>query len=164
MKNYRIPRLQNELKKLFNTTLSLKLNDPKLDWVQITEVVLSRDLRYAKLYFSHYNNPAKHEVIREHLIKSSGFFKKQIAGAKIMRTIPELSFYYDDTEDRATKVEALLARIKSDYDDDDDDGYDPDIDIEDYLDDDDYYNYEDEEEDYDYEDYDDEGEDELDLI
>lgn len=164
MKNYRIPRLQNELKKLFNITLNQRLNDPKLEWVQITEVVLSRDLRYAKLYFSHYNNPAKHEVIRDNLTKSSGFFKKQIAGAKIMRTIPELSFHYDDTEDRATKVEALLARIKSDYDDDDDD-YDPDIDIEDYLDDEDYFDFEDEEEDYDYEDYeDDEDEDELDLV
>lgn len=156
MKNYRIPRLQGELKKIFNITLNQKLNDPKLEWVQITEVVLSRDLRYAKLYFSHFNNPAKHDVIREHLLKSSGFFKKQIAGAKIMRTIPELSFYYDDTEDRAAKVEALLARVRDDYDDDDD--YDPDIDIEDYLDDDDYYDYDDDEDDY--EDYDDDDEDE----
>ncbi len=109
MKNYRIPRLQAELKKLFNIALSQKLNDPKLAWVQITDVVISKDLHYAKLYFSHYNNPASHDQIRELLIKSSGFLKKQIAGAQIMRTIPELSFYYDDTEDRAAKVDTLLA-------------------------------------------------------
>ena len=126
MKNYRIPRLQEELKKIFNITISQKLGDPALAWVTITDVVLSKDLRYAKLYFSHYANPASHEEIREHLIKTSGFFKKQIAGAHIMRTIPELSYHYDDTEDRAEKVEALLARVKDEYDDDD---YDPDIDI-----------------------------------
>lgn len=153
MKNYRIPRLQEELKKIFNITLSQKLNDPALAWVTITEVVLSKDLRYAKLYFSHYNNPASHEEIQERLTITSGFLKKQIAGAQIMRTIPELSFFYDDTEDRAQKVEALLATVKDDYDDDDD--YDPDIDIDDYLDDDDYYDIDDDD-DEDYDDDDDE--------
>lgn len=157
MKNYRIPRLQEELKKIFNITISQKLGDPALAWVTITDVVLSKDLRYAKLYFSHYANPASHEEIREHLIKTSGFFKKQIAGAHIMRTIPELSFFYDDTEDRAAKVEALLAGIKDDYDDEDD--YDPDIDIDDYLDDDEYYEYDDDLEEDDYDDFDDDDED-----
>jgi ribosome-binding factor A len=157
MKNYRIPRLQEELKKIFNITISQKLGDPGLAWVNITDVIISKDLRYAKIYFSHYNNPASHQEIREHLIKTSGFFKKQIAGAHIMRTIPELSFFYDDTEDRAAKVEALLAGIKDDYEDDDD--YDPDIDIDDYLDDDEYYEYDDDLEEDDYEDFDDDDED-----
>ncbi|MCB5279420.1 MAG: 30S ribosome-binding factor RbfA [Candidatus Cloacimonetes bacterium] len=156
MKNYRIPRLQEELKKIFNITLSQKLGDPLLAWVSITEVIVSKDLRYAKLYFSHYNNPASHEEIREQLIKTSGFFKKQIAGAHIMRTIPELSFYYDDTEDRAEKVETILASIRDDFEDDD---YDPDIDIDDYLDDDEYYDYDEEDED-DYDDFDDDEDDE----
>ncbi len=145
MKNYRIPRLQEELKKIFNITLSQKINDPVLAWVNITEVVISKDLRYAKLYFTHYNNPASHEEILQSLIKTSGFLKKQIAGAHIMRTIPELSFYYDNTEERAEKVENILAAVRDDYDED----YDPDIDIDDYLDDDEYYDYDDDEDDYD---------------
>lgn len=156
MKSFRIPRLQEELKKIFNTTLSQKLNDPKLDWVQITDVIISKDLRYAKLYFSHYNNPRTHEKIRELLIKTSGFLKKQIAGAQLMRTIPELSFFYDETEDRAEKMDSLLANLKDDYSDDDAD-YDPDIDIDDYLDDDDYFDFDEEEDDYeDFEDDEDE--------
>lgn len=154
MKNYRLPRLQEELKKLFNIALSQKLNDPKLAWVQITDVIISKDLHYAKLYFSHYNNPASHDKIKELLVKSSGFLKKQIAGAQLMRTIPELSFFYDETEERAAKMDNLLASLKDDYDDDD---YDPDIDIDDYLDDDEYFDFDDEDEDYeDFEDDEDE--------
>lgn len=148
MKSFRIPRLQEELKKLFNIALSQKLRDPKLEWVTITDVVLAKDLRYAKLYFSHYMNPGSHESIREHLIKTSGFLKKQIAGAHIMRTIPELSFFYDDTEDRAEKVDSLLASVKDKFDDEEDD-YDPDIDLDDYLDDDDLFDIDEEEEIYD---------------
>ncbi|MCB5262950.1 MAG: 30S ribosome-binding factor RbfA [Candidatus Cloacimonetes bacterium] len=154
MKDYRIPRLKKELKKIFNTALSLKLNDPALAWVSITDVVISKDLRYAKLYFTHFNNPASHDEVKASLIKTSGFFKKLIAGAHIMRTIPELSFFYDDTEDRAEKVDALLASIKDEYDED----YDPDIDIEDYLDDDDYFDYDDDEEEDDYDDFDEDDE------
>ncbi len=144
--------MQEELKKLFNIAISQKLNDPKLNWVQITDVVVSKDLHYAKLYFSHYNNPANHETIKELLIKSSGFLKKQIAGAKLMRTIPELSFFYDETEERAAKMDSLLSSLKDDYDDDD---YDPDIDLDDYLDDDDYFDFDEEDED-DYDDFEDE--------
>jgi ribosome-binding factor A len=145
MKSHRIPRLQEELKKLFNIAISQKLRDPALDWVTITDVVISKDLRYAKLYFSHYNNPATHASIREHLIKTSGFLKKQIAGAHIMRTIPELTFFYDETEDRAEAVDVLLASLKDRYGDEDDD-YDPDIDLDDYLDEDDVYDVDEDEE------------------
>ena len=140
MKSYKIPRLQEELRKILNITLTTKINDPSLAWVTITDVVLSRDLKYAKLYFSHYNNPASHENIRERLIKTSGYFKKQIAGAHIMRTIPELSFYYDDTEDRAARVETLLASLKDKYNDDEEDyeNFDEDFDWdEEYEDEDD---------------------------
>jgi hypothetical protein len=92
-------------------------------------------------------NPASHEEIREQLIKTSGYLKKQIAGAHVMRTIPELTFFYDDTEDRAEKVDKLLASIKDNYDDED--AYDPDIDLDDYLDDDEYYDLDEDEDLYD---------------
>ena len=146
-KSHRIPRLQEALKQLFNLALQQKLRDPALEWVNITEVLISKDLRHAKLYFSHYNNPASHDAIREQLTKSSGFFKKQIAGAQIMRTIPELTFFYDETEDRAEKVETLLASIKQNYDDDDG-AYDPDINLDDYLDDDEVFEVDEDEEIY----------------
>ena len=158
MKSHRIPRLQSELKKLFNITLSQQVNDHRLDWVNITEVVLSKDLRYAKLYFSHFNNPLGHDEIKEYLTKTTGFLKKQIAGSKLMRTIPELSFFYDETEDRAEKVDTLITALKDEWDDD---SYDPDIDIDDYLDDDeDIIDLEEEEDDYEDFDFDEEDDEE----
>ncbi|MFO7659725.1 MAG: 30S ribosome-binding factor RbfA [Candidatus Cloacimonadaceae bacterium] len=145
MKSFRLERLQNEIKKILNNALSTKLNDPRLEWVIVSEVIISKDLKYAKVYFTHYNNPLPHEQIKELLNIASGFFKKQIAGAKLMRTIPEITYFYDETEERAAKVDALLAKVKDDFDDDDD--YDPDIDIDDYLDDDELFDIDEEEED-----------------
>lgn len=158
MKSYRIPRLQEELKKIFNIALTTQINDPHLAWVSISDVIISKDLRYAKLYFRHYNNPLEHEEIKTYLIHCTGFLKKQIAGAKIMRSIPELSFFYDDTEDRAEKVDQLLASIKDEFDDEDE--YDPDIDIDDYLDDDEFFDYDEDEEEENYDDFEDEEDEE----
>ena len=157
MKSYRLERLSNELKKIFNAALTTKLNDHKLDWVIISDVEISKDLKYVKAFFTHYNNRSSHDNIKERLIKASGFFKKQIAGAKLMRTIPEITFYYDQTEERAARVDSLLASVKDDFEDEDD--YDPDIDIDDYLDDDDYTEFDEDEENFDDIDENDEEED-----
>jgi len=158
MKSFRLERLQNEIKKILNSALSIKLNDPRLEWVIISDVQISKDLNYAKVYFTHYNNPLTHEQIKEILSKASGFFKKQIAGAKLMRTIPEITFYYDETEERAARVDALLASVKDDFDDDDD--YDPDIDIDDYLEEGEFFDFDEEDEEFDdIEDIDEEDED-----
>jgi len=154
MKNYRIPRLQSELKKLMNTALALSISDPNLQWVTITDVEISKDLRHAKVFFSHYNNPSTHDQVRDNLVKASGFFKKLIAGARLMRTIPEINFHYDETEERAEKIDVLLSTLKDDLDDD---AYDPDIDIDEHLDD-DYYDIDEDDEIDDYDSYKDDEE------
>ncbi len=154
MKSFRIPRLQSELKKLMSTALTHTIADPKLQWVTVTDVKISKDLRYAKVFFSHYNNPSSHKEVKDCLIKTSGFFKKLIAGAQLMRTIPELTFHYDETEDRAERIDVLLSCLKEDYDDD---AYDPDIDIDEHLDE-DYYDIDEDDEIDDYDSYEDEEE------
>jgi ribosome-binding factor A len=159
MKSHRLDRLQNEIKKIFNQTLSTKMNDQRLDWVIISEVILSKDMSYLKVYFSHYNNPRSHDKIREMLNRASGFFKKQIAGAKLMRTIPEITFFYDETEERAARVDSLLASVKDDFDEEDD--YDPDIDLDDYLDEDEFFEIDEDEDDLDDIDDTDETEEEI---
>jgi ribosome-binding factor A len=147
MKSFRLERLQNEIKKILNNALTVKLNDPRLEWIIISDVLLSKDLNYLKVYYTHYNNPQSHEKIKGLLERASGFFKKQIAGAKLMRTIPEITFYYDETEERAARVDSLLASVKDDFDDEDD--YDPDIDVDDYLEDEEFFDVDEDEDDLD---------------
>lgn len=155
MSAIRLQRLEKELIRLISVTLNSKIRDPRLQWVTITGITLSKDLHYAKIYISHYNNKASHKKILELLTKASGFIKKEIAGAKLMRTIPEISFLYDDTEDKAAHMDKLLASLKDEYDDDE---VDEDYDLDDYLDDDeDFF-------DDDFDDYDDlEDEDDEDM-
>ncbi len=113
MPSIRIQRLQSELKKLFNITINETIRDERLSWVTITDVVMSKDLHYARVSFSTMEDDDKTNARVSRLLTSaSGVFKKAIGNAHIMRTIPDLTFVYDQTGARARKVEELLDRIK----------------------------------------------------
>ncbi len=113
MPSIRIQRLQSELKKLFNITINETIRDERLSWVTVTEVAMSKDLHYARVSFSTMEDDEKTNArVCRLLTSASGVFKKAIGSAHIMRTIPELTFVYDQTGARARKVEELLDRIK----------------------------------------------------
>ena len=110
MPSIRIQRMEKELLKLFNNVINYKLRDKNLQWVSISEVKLSKDLSHARIYFTFLNKGSK-KKIEQVLTKSSGFFKKEIASSKLLRVIPELSFFYDDLEENARHLEDIFAKI-----------------------------------------------------
>lgn len=111
MASIRILRLQKELKKLFTLALQNKSKDDRLKELVITEVSVSKDLRYAKIYFSFGYSEGNVNKALKALNFSKGFFKNTIAQAKLMRTIPELSFYFDETLKNANRLEELFDKI-----------------------------------------------------
>jgi len=116
----RIRRMEKELLKLMNNVLAFKIRDKNLTWVTITNMQLSRDMSYARMYFSFMGDNSKEKVLRA-LQKSAGFFKNEIAKAKMMRTIPEIVFFYDDLEEKAGKLEKIFEKIHSEKSESDED-------------------------------------------
>lgn len=66
----------------------------------------------AKIYFTQYDKLAD-AVVQDTLQRSSGAIKKEIAAAKLMRTIPNLKFVYDELEENARHLEDIFAQIRS---------------------------------------------------
>ena len=169
MNKIRVERLQKELLKIINSAFQGHIADQRLSGIDITKVKITPDQRLLKLYFSGNEHQNINNDIIELLTKCTGFIKKQIAGANIMRTIPEIVFEYDNTRERVEKIEKLFRTIAEEkrntnyYDDDNDNEYydnDEEL-VEEDLDD--YDDYQDELEDDDLEfDYDDVEEEEID--
>ena len=146
MNNIRIERLQKELLHLVDAIFQGEIGDNRLSGIEITDAKISPDLGFLKLYFTNYDPKISLEQITELLNKSSGFIKKKIAGAKIMRSIPQIVFEYDNTNEKVEKIEKLFKLITEEkrnqnyYEDDsDNDHYDDndeilDEDLEDYDD------------------------------
>jgi len=116
MARIRIKRLESELFKLISTTVSFKLRDSHLAMVTITGVRLSNELSYLRIFFSHFDETSTEDVLRS-LQRSSGFLKNEIAKAKFMRKIPELSFEYDKLEENARDLDKIFAKIEAEQKD-----------------------------------------------
>lgn len=90
-----------------------ELTDPRLSLVQVTSVVVSKDLRNVKIYVSHDNEEVTKEQVLKGLRHATPFLRRQIATRATLRSVPELLFYYDDTPEKAARVESLLRQISS---------------------------------------------------
>ena len=168
MNSIRAERLQKELLKIVNSAFQGSISDPRLTGIEITRIKVSKDLKLMKAHFSNFDNNLTENETLNLLIKSSGFIKKQIAGANIMRTIPEIVFEYDKTNERVMKMDEIFNTLAEErknnnyYDDDNDNDYYDDSDelLDEDLEDYDEYNDDlDEDLEYDYDDIEDEDED-----
>ncbi len=104
-------KLEVKLFKIFSTILRKSIDDPILQFVSINEVTIAKDLSLANVYVSCFDAKRKKGEVIQHLTKSSGVFKSELAKLKTIRRIPEMKFIYDDTTEKAVnlsqKIEGL---------------------------------------------------------
>lgn len=110
MSSIRIQRFESELQKLISQFISQRLRDKDLSWISISAVKLSPDLSHARIYFTHLSN-VSHKKVEEALKRSTSRIKREIAQSKMMRIVPELSFFYDDMEEKAEHLEEIFHKI-----------------------------------------------------
>jgi ribosome-binding factor A len=91
--------------------------DPRFSLVTITSVMVSPDLRNAKVYWvvsfvSDVDRDERIQEVEEAFETAQGLFRRMLAKQLGIRFVPEVRFYYDDTLDTVEHVERLMAKIK----------------------------------------------------
>ena len=99
-------RLWQELAQL----LQKEVRDPRVSWVTISGVEVSRDLGHAKVYFTILTEEKAADATQA-LTKASGYLRHLLAKRLELRTIPLLRFIYDDTTLKARKIEQRIAEV-----------------------------------------------------
>lgn len=87
------------------------IKDPRLGFVSVMGVKMSKDLRYANVYVSLYGNEKQRKSSLIALQNSAGWIKAMIAQNLHMRYIPEIRFFPDDTLDRVYAMEEMFDLI-----------------------------------------------------
>ena len=102
--------LHEEVARLLQSTV----RDPRVQEVNLTGVEVSRDLSYAKVFFTLMNeaSPEERTEVTAVLSKVSGFLRSQLAKASAMRTVPRLSFRFDESVGRGRDMESLLREVR----------------------------------------------------
>jgi ribosome-binding factor A len=96
------------------TLLEREVNDPRLGkFVSVTEVTLSADLKYARVYVSTLSSEMNREDLLAGFSKASGFLRRELAARLRLRQMPELSFHYDDSIERGARLLKLMGELST---------------------------------------------------
>jgi len=109
----RSDRYGHELKKLLGEIVSSELDTSKVGFSTITSVKMTNDLRIAKVYISVLNADEECKEIEIFFNSRAKFLRGQLGKYLTSKSIPELRFYYDDTEAEAEKIDRLISKIQS---------------------------------------------------
>jgi ribosome-binding factor A len=111
MATIRQERVSELLFQELSIIISNDLEDPRLSLLTVTNLDVSRDLRTVKVYVSHSDESVSRRSVLVGLKNASAYMRRQIAERCGLRVVPELIFYYDDSPERAARVDELLRQI-----------------------------------------------------
>ena len=107
--SFRTDRVNELIKRELVQLLSTGTKDPRLQNVFITDVIVSRDLSSAKVFFSVEDDEQKQVT---HLLnKASGFFRSSLSKSLELRHTPSLIFLYDKAPNTGAKMDELLSKL-----------------------------------------------------
>jgi ribosome-binding factor A len=106
----RLKRINDQMQRILTMFLETKVHDPRVQGAYITDVSVDRELDYANIYVSSLEGES--EEILEGLRSASGFLRYTLSQEIKLRVMPQLRFFWDDTPEKADRVEALLAQIR----------------------------------------------------
>lgn len=99
-----------KIDELVRNELSLLIRELFPDqFASITQVKVSKDLSYAKVWVSGVPNP---EEIVKLCKENSKKIRNELAGKIELRRVPQFHFVADNTEAEADKIEKLIREIK----------------------------------------------------
>jgi len=95
--------------------LEREVNDPRLSsLISVTQVSLSTDLRYAKIFVSLLGDENSKAEMLAGFNAASGFLRKELASQLRLRYAPQLSFCYDDSIERGARLLKLIRQVSND--------------------------------------------------
>ncbi len=114
-KSTRPKRVAEAIKNELSIFLLREVADPRLAAISFSQVVVSPDLKQAKVYFVLPVGGDAKRVLRA-LRKARGFFRSHLAKILNLRYTPDLAFYIDDINEEVDRIEMLLDEIASGHD------------------------------------------------
>ena len=101
-------RINSNMQREISYIIANEVKNPNIKFVTITDVDVTSDLSFAKVYFTTLDD------IKETLnaLKSAkGFIKKTLADRIELRHIPELEFIYDESIEYGKRIEEKIKEI-----------------------------------------------------
>ncbi len=107
----RADRVGGQVQKELSNLLLKDIRDPRLDSVTIMHVSITDDLRLARIYFTVAEGEERKLGALAGFKSASGYLRRQLSHRLELRHVPELEFLYDESFERATKLNKVLKTV-----------------------------------------------------
>ena len=108
----RMRRVDEAIRQVIGDAMAGELKDPRVGFVTVTDVRTSADLSHARVYVSVLGDAEQRQASLDGLRSAHGFLQSRLASELRLKRTPMLQFSYDDTTDRAMRVDALIDEIE----------------------------------------------------
>jgi ribosome-binding factor A len=108
----RLTRVGETIREELSAMLLRDLKDPRIGFVTITDVVMSPDLRQAKVYFSRIGTEAERDESLQGLRAAAGYMRRELGHRLALKFAPELRFFYDESLETGSRIDRLLREIE----------------------------------------------------
>lgn len=104
-------RVAEAIKNELSLLLVQQIRDVRLSGVFLTRVIVTPDLKMAKIYFTvPVGNDA--ELSLKGMNRAKGFFRSHLAKVLDLRYTPDLSFYFDTVHEEVQRIDTLFRQIE----------------------------------------------------
>ncbi len=100
-------RVASIIKKNLLEIIQFEVSDPRLGFISIPEVKVSKDYSYAKVYVSFLNEKDEKEGMKA-LNHSKGYIRTELAKRMDTKRVPELTFVIDKGYKNEARIRELL--------------------------------------------------------
>lgn len=106
-------RIASQMQKELALLLQREMKDPRLGFVTVNEVEVTKDLAVAKVYVTVMNADSDKIVRNLEILNDAAAHLRREVGKRIrMRSVPELRFYYDEALDAGMRMDAILHELE----------------------------------------------------
>jgi ribosome-binding factor A len=109
-------RVSSQMQKELSLILQRDIDDSRLGFITINEVVVTKDLAVAKVYITVLNVDAEGKRANVKLLNElAPMIRHELAKRMRLRHISDLRFYYDDSFDTGMRVAELLSDVNKPF-------------------------------------------------
>jgi ribosome-binding factor A len=110
---HRIERVNSLIRQEISELIQLHVKDPRLgnNFISVTEVRTSSDLKHSKVYVSSISTEEDREKVLSALKSASGYIRGELSRRLKLRYTPELVFQWDNSLERGDQILKLIDEV-----------------------------------------------------
>ncbi|MGM0524919.1 30S ribosome-binding factor RbfA [Idiomarina seosinensis] len=105
----RTERVRHQLQREIAVILQREVKDPRVSMVTVSDVEVSRDLAYAKVFVTFFNDDQEQVKQAVKILNDAAGFIRSLLGKRIKaRVVPELKFHHDESLNEGIRMSRLV--------------------------------------------------------